>query len=133
MFSVQCENDAHIVLNEIPGMTQYNAYEVALGIEQNTVSVIMRNRGGPDIRRENTPNILSADEFRHFWISWDYTKGLVEVGKGVEVGSNSFLQGDISADKFRISSASVSIGGESEKSGLWEFRQTKGRDRYNTS
>ena len=37
----------------------------------------------------DTPEILSCDEFRTFWISWD--NGLIAIGTGAWVGYTEFI------------------------------------------
>jgi Farnesoic acid 0-methyl transferase len=37
----------------------------------------------------STPNILDANEFKSFWISW--INGTISVGQGIIVGSSSFM------------------------------------------
>ncbi len=106
--------------------TLYNAYEVALGIENNQKSIIMRERGGDSIGSTDTPNILNCDEYGLFWISWYYSTRLIKVGYGGRLGDNSFLSAPMTGDFFKVNSVSVSIGGTSGTGGDWEFRQTKG-------
>jgi len=53
--------------------------QVFIGGWSNSKSVIRRNRTKPDVAEKDTPDILSANEFRGFWISWD--NGNINVGK----------------------------------------------------
>lgn len=44
--------------------------EIFIGGWCNTKSVIRQNKQKPDFIESVTPNILSASEFRGFWIRW---------------------------------------------------------------
>lgn len=57
--------------------------QIIIGGWKNTKSVIGRNNKLPYKTEALTPQILSGDEYRGFWIRWDC--GLVEVGKEGEV------------------------------------------------
>lgn len=45
-------------------------YEIFIGGWSNSKSVIRKNRTKPDVVEVDTPEILSAGEFRGFWIRW---------------------------------------------------------------
>ncbi|GLG97810.1 uncharacterized protein GBIM_04492 [Gryllus bimaculatus] len=62
-FKIKAPNDAHVFI----------------GGWGNTKSVIRRDRTKPDKAEAETPDILSGDEFRGFWLRWN--GGLIEVGK----------------------------------------------------
>lgn len=115
----QCK-EAYLVLSEIPGITLYNSYEIQLGINGNTESRILHNRGGTELVRESTSQILDCNEQRTFWITWpgDHSSQL-EVGKGEDPGIDIVMKASIE-DSFLLNSVSVSSG--NEESGLWEFR-----------
>jgi len=65
------------------GKCQARCSQIFIGGWKNTKSVIRRNRVKPDKAEADTPNILSAAEYRDFWIRWG--GGVVEVGKEKEV------------------------------------------------
>lgn len=44
--------------------------EVFIGGWSNQKSVIRRNRTKPDVAEQATPNVLTAGEFRGFWVRW---------------------------------------------------------------
>lgn len=44
-------------------------------------------QGCPEIVLVDTPNILSIDEWRGFWISYDYNTGTFELGKEGETAA----------------------------------------------
>lgn len=85
-FRVKAPNDAHIALTTGPQEGD-PMYEVFIGGWSNSKSVIRKNRTKPDVIEVETLNILSADEYRGFWIRWD--NGVLTVGK--EGNSAPFL------------------------------------------
>lgn len=66
-FRVRAPNDAHIALTGEPNETQ-PIIEVFIGGWQNSKSIIRYNQTKPEVAEANTPNILSPNEFRGFWI-----------------------------------------------------------------
>ncbi|KAK7790439.1 hypothetical protein R5R35_009487 [Gryllus longicercus] len=77
-FKIKAPNDAHVALTAGPEEAD-PMYEVFIGGWGNTKSVIRRDRTKPDKAEAETPDILSGDEFRGFWLRWN--GGLIEVGK----------------------------------------------------
>ena len=69
VIGVQANQDAHITLTETYWNTT-NSYTVVLGYEANQQTVI-RNGSAFDDVIEETVGILSPDEIRYFWISWE--------------------------------------------------------------
>ncbi|XP_070520354.1 uncharacterized protein [Cardiocondyla obscurior] len=85
-FRIKAPNDAHIALTTGPQEGE-PMYEVFIGGWSNKKSVVRKNRTRPDVAETETPDILSADEYRGFWIRWD--NGILTVGKEGE--SSPFL------------------------------------------
>lgn len=94
-FKVRARNDAHIKL----GCFRNNIdifYEIVLGGWENQVSV-MRPRhnndtaNGNDGARLNTPNILSGNEDRDFWVSTDGATNTIRVGRGTDPTQGQFM------------------------------------------
>lgn len=77
-FRIRAPNDAHVALTTGPHEGE-PMYEVFIGGWSNSKSVIRKNRTKPDVAEVDTPGILSADEFRGFWIRWN--DGAISVGK----------------------------------------------------
>lgn len=77
-FTVQTPNDAHISLTEGPSDTD-RMYEIFIGGWGNSKTAIRKNREKPDKAVQETPNILSGDEARGFWVRWN--GGSIAVGK----------------------------------------------------
>lgn len=70
-------------------------FEVVLGLGGNQKSTIQKQVLGEVSAKEvlasaDTPDILSADEYRPFWFHW--ADGKIKVGAGEKVGSTELLQ-----------------------------------------
>lgn len=78
MFRVKAANDAHIALSTVEAEND-PMLEVFIGGWGNKKSVVRRNRTKPDVVEVETPDILSAGEFRGFWVRWD--NGNIVVGR----------------------------------------------------
>ncbi|KAF0302992.1 C3 and PZP-like alpha-2-macroglobulin domain-containing protein 8 [Amphibalanus amphitrite] len=77
-FSVQCANDAHLCLSPHDHDSE-DMLQVFIGAWKNGQSGIrLGNKNKQDVARVDTPGIVSEEEFRKFWISWD--DGHVKVG-----------------------------------------------------
>ncbi len=92
-FQVKAKNDAHILLSEEhPNNMTSDYVEIVLGGWDNSKSII---RVGNMIEEQiyggmvQTSHLLSADNFRAFWISWAHS--VIQVGKGLSVGENMFM------------------------------------------
>ncbi|XP_046333155.2 uncharacterized protein LOC124116008 [Haliotis rufescens] len=84
-FSVQCCNDAFVVLFSLDKSKQA---EAGLGIIGNAKSFMRLCQGCPEYGSPCYP-YLSCTEYRHFWISW--IGGTLEVGQGHYVGEQVML------------------------------------------
>lgn len=77
-FSVKCHNDAHLCLSPVPEDTD-SMLQVFIGGWKNSQSGLRLGKHD-DVARVDTPDIVSEEEFRTFWISWD--NGHIKVGHG---------------------------------------------------
>nr|XP_020636674.1 C3 and PZP-like alpha-2-macroglobulin domain-containing protein 8 [Pogona vitticeps] len=86
--AIKAHNNAHIALSaaahDMAEMT-----EVVLGGHQNARSWISTSKMGEPVASAETAGILSWDEFRTFWISWDH--GIIQVGHGHAVLNESII------------------------------------------
>ncbi|XP_071943363.1 C3 and PZP-like alpha-2-macroglobulin domain-containing protein 8 [Antedon mediterranea] len=110
-FACKAENDAHIALAVDP--TGMDLYEIVLGGWQNTKSWITASKQGEHLVTVSTPGIVSWDEFRAFWITFE--NGLIVVGHG-EIPSNTStimswqLESEINVDYLGFSTGWGSMG-----------------------
>jgi len=88
VFGVRTCNDAILALSEEMEKVS-NSYEVVIGGYGNKRSDIRSNVQSDAVARMDTPDIVSCNETRFFWVSWD--GGLIEVGLGLRVGQRRFL------------------------------------------
>ncbi|XP_078742084.1 C3 and PZP-like alpha-2-macroglobulin domain-containing protein 8 [Lampetra fluviatilis] len=77
--AVKAHNDARLALAPTHADSP-DMLELVLGGQHNTRSWIAVGRSGPALASAATPDLLSWDEFRTFWVSW--ADGLVQVGRG---------------------------------------------------
>lgn len=66
-FRVRAPHDAHLILSGEPNETQ-PVIEVFIGGWGNSKSVIRYNKEKPEVAEIATPDILSPNEYRGFWI-----------------------------------------------------------------
>ncbi|XP_033108114.1 C3 and PZP-like alpha-2-macroglobulin domain-containing protein 8 [Anneissia japonica] len=111
VFACKAKNDAHIALaSDATGM---DLFEIVLGGWQNTKSWIAASKQGDHLVTAATPGIMSWDEFKAFWVTFD--NGLIMVGYG-EVPSNSSVimrwqsQNDVYVDYIGFSTGWGSLG-----------------------
>lgn len=88
-FMVKAAHDCHIAFTSTDGESD-PMFEVFIGGWEGSASAI-RFKQSDDIAKEDTPDILSADEDREFWIAFDHDE--VRVGKGGEY--EPFLRGTL--------------------------------------
>ena len=77
-FKAKANNDVHIALSAGP-QDKPALYEVVIGGWSNTKSVIRRAKQSQQKVEASTPGILSPNEFRGFWITYNF--GVIKVGK----------------------------------------------------
>ena len=83
-FKVKAANDAHVIFCEAANPSETDpVVEVFLGGWSNQKSAIRRDRTRPDKANVDTPDLLSNDELRGFWIN--YLGGVVAVGRENEI------------------------------------------------
>ncbi|CAH1788306.1 unnamed protein product [Owenia fusiformis] len=93
-FSVKACHDAHLELQQTPGDTQTDNYEILLhgyasdpkcGIRDNLGTLFAYESAKVLVKGER----LSCDEMRPFWVSW--AGGNIEVGTGNVYGYGTFM------------------------------------------
>ena len=122
-FKVKASCDAYITLCSTYGDCEYKSYEFAIGEKSNFKSSIKDGASGIALCTNVTPNILSADDFRTFWISW--SENALRIGKGDVRNKDTFISMGIPKDKnYTIKCLAVSTGPGSN--GVWEFAEYDG-------
>lgn len=89
IISVSACRDASIALSEVPGIFSHNTYEIVIGGNTNTVTVLRSSVRGANVIEVQTPGILDCWNSRSFWISW--TRSTLSFGKGGVVEQNRVL------------------------------------------
>ena len=71
------EKDAFILLSPL---FNWDGYLIAIGSSANTQSFLREGKQqGGDEQLANTPNMLSATEWRRFWISYTFQEEFVTI------------------------------------------------------
>lgn len=113
-FDVKCKNDAHIALLSSEEVTN-PIIEVFIGGWDNTKSAIRFNQAKPDKAEEQTPGIVSPDEYHRFWIR--FHDHVIQVGREGE--AVPFLVWENTDEPFEITHYAFTTGWGS--SGTWVF------------
>lgn len=115
---MKCSNDAHIVLlngDEIASPL----IEIFIGGWGNQKSAIRLNQTQPDKVKESTPDIVSMEEYRRFWIRFQHN--IIQAGREGE--EEPFLQWENTEDPFEVTHFGFATGWGS--SGSWIFDDGK--------
>jgi len=86
-FRVRAGADAHVALSMMYGDTDRKTYELVLGGWNNSRSAVRYGGRGPVVAQVDTPNLLSAYDFRSFWITWD--SDVIQVTSGLSSSASS--------------------------------------------
>ena len=86
-------------------------------------SQIKFNIGGAIKTEEQTPGLLSCDEFRYFWVSWK--DQYIEVGQGQTVGNRRFMAWQDPDHTYDIKAATV-YSGSGVFLNQWRFNLVQG-------
>ncbi|XP_065349442.1 uncharacterized protein LOC135945584 isoform X2 [Cloeon dipterum] len=118
-FKVKVAHDAHVCLSSSEDQEATPIYEIFIGGWDNSKCAIRRDRTKPDRAEAETPDVLSADEFRGFWVSWN-SDCKIEVGReGEEEPFLSFTD----PEPFEITHYGLRTAWGA--SGEWEIEQAK--------
>lgn len=129
VFKVKAASDAKISLLRVPSNFHAPSYEIIVGAEFNTRTILHSKSAGGDqiVFQVNTPDILSSTELRSFWVSW--TNGTVRFGRGDTPGQSELLSYVDPQPAFRRHVHSLAVA-----SGLgiaeWELGQEFGNRKY---
>ena len=121
VFEIKACGDAMVVLAPSVGDIHL-AFEIGIGLDKNTQSIIRRSIQGPGVMTVSTLNILSCNESRPFWVGW--RDGHIEVGKGNIPGQNRFMSYYNASSAPRTHAVAVQTGWGN--SGHWTIRHTTG-------
>ena len=120
VFKVRSRSDAKVALLSVPSNSKAASYEIIIGAQENTVTILRCRSPSGDISFEvDTPSILSADELRHFWVQW--INGTIEFGKGDTVGLARQLKFTDPDPTYRKYIHSLAVASMSEEMAEWEF------------
>lgn len=111
---MRCNNDAHVVLLGSDAVAA-PMVEIFIGGWGNSKSAIRFNETKPDKQQADTPDIVSGDEFRRFWIT--FKQNVIRCGREGEEAP--LLEWHNTDEPFKVTHFGFSTGWGS--SGLWRF------------
>ena len=79
VFHVRACRDAHIVMSSRYGLVDSDTYEVVIGAGDNQQTLIRDERLGWTMSQQYTPEVLSCEQKRAFWVAFD--GGRIRVGE----------------------------------------------------
>ncbi|XP_064595766.1 C3 and PZP-like alpha-2-macroglobulin domain-containing protein 8 [Liolophura sinensis] len=91
-FTVRAVSSAHLRLTSVPGDTNH-VVEILIGGNGNSLSSISRGKSDSDQVTAHTPNVLTMEEYRAFWVSWE--GGRVRVGLGSHINYQQLMSLDL--------------------------------------
>jgi len=114
-----CEN-ARLTLARLPFTDPL--YEISLGTEGNTRSVISRYTNGVStvVAQEDTPGIIDCLETRRFYLSWN--NGIIQLVRGTASGRRLMDW----QDNEPLGAYSVSLTTGPGSSGMWTYNSDQG-------
>ena len=118
-FKVQACSSANVGL-----FTATYSYEVQIGHNENTMLSIFDKRQTRPVAYITIGSLLSCDEMRYFYVSFD--NGNIEVGKGSFPGIKLLEYEDSNAERVTAVSMKTATTGDSSL-GEWEFRRKLGK------
>ena len=81
--------EAHIALVSIPENVRIHTIEIGIGVDSNSRIVMRKEIGGTELAARSIPNLLRADRYEAFWVSWSNNN--IHVGAGDIVNRNSLI------------------------------------------
>jgi len=119
-FRVRALSDARLLLLSTPGNVQAPSYEIEIGAEDNTKTLLRVRSVVGDITIEQvTKDILNVAELRPFWISW--MNGTIKFGTGSVVGLSQVIFVTDPQPTFRKDVHSIAVSSSSLMRAEWEF------------
>ncbi|KAG5864636.1 hypothetical protein JTB14_023425 [Gonioctena quinquepunctata] len=122
-FKVKAPKDARIALVNEPSEKD-PIYEIFIGGDENSTSLIRKNKIEPGLVKVKTPDILDPHGFRSFWISWQ--NKIISVGKENE--ATPFLSWTLWTCEDEVNIQYVGLSTGSGAAGSWIIHTPKGKD-----
>jgi hypothetical protein len=119
-FRVRAAHGASVLLLSTPGNIQAPSYQVDIGAQDNTKTIIrVKSATGETTVEQDTKDILSIIELRPFWISW--TNGTLKFGTGSIVDASTVISVADPQPAYRRDVHSLAVSSESATIAEWEF------------
>ncbi|BES95192.1 Complement component [Nesidiocoris tenuis] len=125
VFEVRAGKGVHVALSEEQDLSQ-KMYQIVIGDQENSVSWLGRGKHGYSVHLTSaaTPGILSSDQSKTFWISWD--RGAISLGSGSTVHEKRILKWKIDK-RMKISFIGFATKwGQPAEFRIWNFNDEAG-------
>ena len=116
-FEVHACKEANIFLSTTP-FHKTDGLHIKIGAKDN--QVISITEGENLLGEKQTPNVLSCDRYRWFWLSWD--DNVVRVGEGSTVKTGELIAVEYNTAEMKAFSISTVDNVE----GFWRFTKSEG-------
>ena len=99
-----------------------NSFEIEIGGQQNSRTVIRENVYGNIIKHKNTPNLLNCSASLPFWVAWK--NGNVAMGYGADVYKSIIIEW---TNPNRVNLNAISLCSTHVGGGRWAFNRASGK------
>ena len=124
IFGLRACQEAILTLSQLTRVTVALTYFVKIGTRNNTATEIMEKFVDQEGTVVDTPNILSCDETRMFWVRWG--DGVVSMGAGSVVGKDTVISHTFE-DSMAHGVSAVSVNTLNGVNGQWQFKAYEGK------
>ncbi|XP_073972114.1 C3 and PZP-like alpha-2-macroglobulin domain-containing protein 8 isoform X4 [Rhodnius prolixus] len=125
VLEVRSGKAVHFALSEDQEVTN-KMYQVIIGDQDNSISWIGRGKHGYTVHlyTTSTPHILSSDESRTFWLSWD--RSVISFGRGPVIHEQVVLKWKIDK-KMKVNFIGLATAwGQSAEFRIWNYNDEAG-------
>lgn len=90
VFHVKGTGEAHVALTSIPGDAWIHTIVIGIGVNGNSQVVMWNEVGGNQVAQRDVPNVLNANNYTAFWVSW--ANDVIQFGHGDIVHQSILLK-----------------------------------------
>jgi len=90
VFGLSACRDAQMAFSKVPGIREFSTYELVIGAQGNTKTLLRKSMDGTIVAQVDTSEILDCSLVRMFWVTWRVA-GELSFGIGPVVGQGRLL------------------------------------------
>ena len=122
IISVEACREAHISLSEIPGIFAHLTYQIIIGHNSNSQTILREGINSQvALAQASTPGILDCQSSQNFWVVWG--DDTISFGKGIVPEQNRVLH-FTSSNMHSMNALSVMT--PQDVQGIWKFYSFSG-------